>query len=45
MFTAIAKLSRIVCSMQVLAKKKSVADEAGMVLQSKVRQLQAATTS
>lgn len=31
--------------MQVLAKKKSVADEAGMVLQSKVRQLQAATTS
>ncbi|CAN6970314.1 hypothetical protein IGI04_033490 [Brassica rapa subsp. trilocularis] len=29
---------------EVLAKKKSVADEAGMVLQSKVRQLQAATT-
>ncbi|CAF2144797.1 BnaA02g32940D [Brassica napus] len=30
---------------EVLAKKKSVADEAGMVLQAKVRQLQAATTS
>jgi len=32
-------------SMQVAAKKKSVADEAGMVLQAKVKQLTAATTS
>lgn len=32
-------------SMQVAAKKKSVADEAGMVLQAKMKQLSAATTS
>jgi prefoldin alpha subunit len=30
---------------EVAAKKKSVADEAGMVLQAKVKQLTAATTS
>ncbi|CAN8264925.1 unnamed protein product [Cochlearia groenlandica] len=30
---------------EVAAKKKSLADEAGMVLQAKVKQLQAATTS